>query len=57
MSFDRLRWLYRAWRYRYRLERREIRLLMHHLTSGDFAVDVGAHKGANSKCSRVRSVC
>jgi FkbM family methyltransferase len=46
MSFDRLRWLYRAWRYRYRLERQEIRLLMQHLASGDVAVDVGAHKGA-----------
>ena len=46
MSFERLQWIYRAWRYRYRLERPEIRLLQQHLAPGDVAVDVGAHKGA-----------
>lgn len=46
MSLQRLKWIYRAWRYRYRLERAEIRLLMQHLAAGDSAVDVGAHKGA-----------
>lgn len=46
MTFDKLRWAYRAWRYRQRLERQEIRLLLQHLAPGDVAVDVGAHKGA-----------
>ena len=46
MTFDRLKWTYRAWRYRQRLERQEIRLLLRHLAAGDVAVDVGAHKGA-----------
>lgn len=46
MSLAKLRWVYRAWRYRQRLERQEIRLLLRHLAAGDWAVDVGAHKGA-----------
>jgi FkbM family methyltransferase len=46
VSLERLQWLYRAWRYRYRLERQEIQLLLQHLATGDVAVDVGAHKGA-----------
>jgi FkbM family methyltransferase len=46
MFVQNLKWLYRAWRYRYRLERAEIRLLLEHLSAGDVAVDVGAHKGA-----------
>jgi FkbM family methyltransferase len=48
MSVTRLRWLYRAWRYRYRLEPREIGLLSRQLRPGDTAVDIGAHKGAYS---------
>jgi FkbM family methyltransferase len=46
MVLNRLKWTYRAWRYRQRLERQEIRLLLRHLAPGDVAVDVGAHKGA-----------
>ena len=46
MAGQKLKWIYRAWRYRYRLERMEIRLLLQHLRAGDVAVDVGAHKGA-----------
>ena len=46
MGTDRLRWIYRAYRYRYKLEKQEIRLLLDHLAPGDVAVDVGAHKGA-----------
>lgn len=46
MSLDGIRWLFRAWRYRYRLERREIALLLQQLRPGDWVVDVGAHKGA-----------
>lgn len=43
---DRLRWRYRALRYRYKLERMELRLLLEHLSPGDTALDIGAHKGA-----------
>ena len=43
---DKLRWFYRAWRYRLRLERQEILALLAHLGDGDTAVDIGAHKGA-----------
>jgi len=46
MSLARLKWVYRAWRYRRLLERHEIRLLLQQLRPGDIAVDVGAHKGA-----------
>ena len=46
MGTDRLRWIYRAYRYRYKLEKQEIRLLLDQLAPGDVAVDVGAHKGA-----------
>ena len=46
MQVQKLKWLYRALRYRYRLEPQEIRLLQRHLAAGDTAVDVGAHKGA-----------
>jgi FkbM family methyltransferase len=42
----RLRWLYRAWRYRLLVERPEVQFVLEHLQPGDFAVDVGAHKGA-----------
>lgn len=49
MSFlapDQLRWLYRAWRYRLKLEKQEVRLILDHLEPGATAIDVGAHKGA-----------
>lgn len=46
MGTDRLRWIYRAYRYRYKLEKQEIRQVLDHLEPGDVAVDVGAHKGA-----------
>ena len=46
MGTDRLRWIYRAYRYRFKLEKQEIRLLLDHLAPGDVAIDVGAHKGA-----------
>lgn len=46
MSFEQLKWTYRAWRYRQWLERQEIRLLLRYLAPDDVAVDVGAHKGA-----------
>lgn len=42
----RLRYLYRAYRYRYRVDPAEIRFMGERLRSGDLAVDVGAFKGA-----------
>ena len=45
-SIGKLRFLYRAWGYRLRQERREIGMVRKHLAAGDTAVDVGAHKGA-----------
>ncbi len=41
-----LRMKYRAWRYRLRHDRHEIRFMRKHLSPGDTVVDVGAHKGA-----------
>ena len=41
-----LKWFYRAWRYRLKLERREIAWLLSSLKPGQTAVDIGAHKGA-----------
>jgi FkbM family methyltransferase len=43
---DKLRWIYRAWRYRLKLEKQEITTLLSLLRPGDIAVDIGAHKGA-----------
>jgi len=40
------RYLYRAWRYRYRTEKREIAFLRKHLAPGQNCIDIGAHKGA-----------
>jgi FkbM family methyltransferase len=45
-TIDRWKWIYRAWRYRLRLEPRSVRFLREHLRSGDVAIDIGAHKGA-----------
>lgn len=42
----RLSWIYRAWRYRLKVERPEIACLLHRLAPGDTVVDIGAHKGA-----------
>lgn len=41
-----MRLVYRAWRYRLREDRSEIRFLLGCLRRGDMAVDIGAHKGA-----------
>lgn len=43
---NKLRWFYRAWRYRLKLEIQEIAALRQLLGSGDIAIDIGAHKGA-----------
>jgi len=44
--FGRLRYLYRAYRYRYRVDRSEMRFMSERLRPGDLAVDVGCFKGA-----------
>jgi FkbM family methyltransferase len=41
-----LRYLYRAYRYRYRVDPAELRFVRDSLRPGDFAVDIGCHKGA-----------
>ena len=38
--------LYRAWRYRLKIERQEIRFLRRTIRPGQTVVDIGAHKGA-----------
>jgi hypothetical protein len=38
MSFEQLKWVYRAWRYRQWLERQEIRLLLRQMAPADVAV-------------------
>lgn len=42
---NRIAFLYRAYRYRYRIDPTEIRYILAHLKPGDTAVDVGCHKG------------
>src|SRR5688572_19822397 len=41
-----LRYVYRAYRYRYRVDPAEVRFLRQKLRPGQVAVDVGCHKGA-----------
>ena len=43
---EKWRAIYRAWRYRWRIERLEIDFLCHCIRPGHTVVDVGAHKGA-----------
>lgn len=43
---ERFRYVYRAWRYRWSVERREITFLLDQLRPGQTAIDIGAHKGA-----------
>jgi FkbM family methyltransferase len=42
----RLRYLYRAYRYRFRVDPAEIKFVRQSLKAGDVAVDIGCHKGA-----------
>ena len=47
MNFGRqLNRVYRAWRYRLKVERPEIAYLLRHVTRGQTVLDIGAHKGA-----------
>jgi FkbM family methyltransferase len=45
MAFDTLRFHFRAWRYRYKLDSAEINFILRTLQPGDACVDIGAHKG------------
>lgn len=44
--FQAPRWIYRAWRFRVKLDPLEVRFLLEHLCPGEVALDIGAHKGA-----------
>ncbi len=44
--FERLKWTYRAWRYRFKVEPQEVAFVLQRLRPGAVAVDIGAHKGA-----------
>lgn len=41
-----LRFLYRAWRYRWRVEPAEISFVLQHVSTGQTCLDIGAHRGA-----------
>ncbi|MDA1054150.1 MAG: FkbM family methyltransferase [Planctomycetota bacterium] len=41
-----VRFLYRAWRYRWRVEPAEISFVLHHVSAGQTCLDIGAHRGA-----------
>jgi FkbM family methyltransferase len=49
-----LRYLYRAYRYRYRVDAAELRFLRANLRPGQVAVDIGCHKGAYTYWMRRR---
>jgi FkbM family methyltransferase len=49
-----LRYLYRAYRYRYRVDTAELRFLRASLRPGQVAVDIGCHKGAYTYWMRRR---
>jgi FkbM family methyltransferase len=42
---DRIKFIYRAYRYRYRLDKTEIRFLKKNLDKGQIVADIGTHKG------------
>ena len=44
MLIAKLKWIYRAYRYRLRLEPQEIKLLLLNIDPGDVGVNDGAHK-------------
>jgi hypothetical protein len=43
---DKFRFYWRAWSYKFVKDPGEIKYLLHYLSSGDIAVDIGANKGA-----------
>jgi FkbM family methyltransferase len=46
LYIDILRWVFRAWRYRLKVEKQEINFMLSHLKAGQTVIDIGAHKGA-----------
>ncbi len=46
--WEKTRVLYRAWRYRLRTERPEIRFMLKHLRAGQLALDIGSYKGVHA---------
>lgn len=46
LLYEKSRLFHRAWRYRLRQERGEIKFLLRSIRPGDVVVDIGAHKGA-----------
>ena len=45
LMLERLKFVYRGYRYRYRLDPREIKYIQEQLNQGEIAADIGAHKG------------
>tara|TARA_Y100000782_G_scaffold101964_1_gene118063 strand:- start:45 stop:188 length:144 start_codon:yes stop_codon:yes gene_type:complete len=43
LNIDILRWVFRAWRYRLKVEKQEINFMLSHLKPGQTAIDIGAH--------------
>ena len=43
---EKVQLLYRAWRYRFKLDPQEISFLLGNVSAGQTCVDIGAHKGA-----------
>ena len=46
LNIEILRWVLRAWRYRLKVEKQEIKFMLSHLKAGQTVIDIGAHKGA-----------
>ncbi len=44
--FEKIKYWYRAIRYKYKLDKVEIRYILEQVKGGEIAVDIGAHKGA-----------
>ena len=42
---QKLRYIYRAWKYRFRYDKDEMKYLRSQVAKGDIVVDIGAHKG------------
>ncbi len=53
--WERARVIHRAWRFRLRTERAEVRFMLRHLRPGQTTLDIGSHKGAYAywMCKRV----
>lgn len=43
---EKIKFLFRAWKYRIAYDIREIEYILKHISKGETAIDIGAHKGA-----------